>query len=143
MVDALARQSCVVTVRVDLRSDCRRGRVALFVRYIGQLSDQIKDLGVDPNLIPASTDDPGIPGRPDGKRECVTGKVSKVMFDCFGDFEGFVLETCAECRTHHFKSREKGVKDVVLMALKKRLLISVCISRECDGKIVEIIVTRS
>jgi murein tripeptide amidase MpaA len=118
----------------------------VFVRYIDQLSDQVKGLGVDPNLVPASADDPGVPGvpgRPDGKRECITGKVSKVLFDCFGDFEGFVLETCPECRTHHFKSREKGIKDVVLMALRKRLLISVCVSKECDGKILEIIVTRS
>jgi hypothetical protein len=112
----------------------------VFVRYIGQLSDQIKGLGVDPDSVPASADDPGIPGRPDGKRECFMGKVSEVIFDCFGDFEGFVLETCDECHRHHFRTRERGIKKLVLRACKESLLISVCVSKECDGKIGEIIV---
>jgi Zinc carboxypeptidase len=112
----------------------------VFVRYIGQLSDQIKGLGVDPDSIPASADDPGIPGRPEDKHDCFTGKVTEVVFDCFGDFEGFVLESCGECRRRHFRAREKGIERLVLRACKEGLLISVCVSRECDGKIREIIV---
>ena len=113
----------------------------VFVRYIGQLSDQIRDLGVDPNSIPPSADDPGIPGRPEGgKLDCSTGKVVEVLFDCFGDFEGFVLETCDECTRHHFKSREKGIKELVLRACIESLLITVCVSKECGGKIRKILV---
>jgi len=111
----------------------------VFVRYIGQLGDQVKGLGVDPDLVPASADDPGIPGRPDGKRDCLTGKVAEVIFDCFGHFEGFVLET-RECRRHHFRTCEKGIRKLVLRACKEGLMISVCVSKECDGKIREIIV---
>jgi hypothetical protein len=111
----------------------------VFVRYIKQLGDQIHGLGVDPGLIPPSPDDPGIPGRPHGvDHDCFTGKVSEVTFDCFGDFEGFVLDTCG--KSHRFKTKEKGIKDLVLMACKDRLLITVCVSRECHGKIRGIIV---
>jgi Zinc carboxypeptidase len=112
----------------------------VFVRYIGQLSDQVKGLGVDPGSVPASADDPGIPGRGvEGERECLTGKVVEVIFDCFGDFEGFVLETC-DCRHHRFNSREKGIRELVLRACHDSLLISVCVSKKCHDKIHEIIV---
>jgi murein tripeptide amidase MpaA len=111
----------------------------VFVRYIKQLGDQIQGLGVDPGLIPATPDDPGIPGRPyDRDRDCFTGKVSEVIFNCFGDFEGFVLATCEKC--HRFKTTEKGIKDLVLVACKERLLITVCVRGECHGQIREIIV---
>ena len=111
----------------------------VFVRYIAQLGDQIKGLGVDPDSVPASADDPGIPGRGVGERDCLTGKVVEVIFDCFGDFEGFVLEAC-DCKRHRFNTREKGIRDLVLRAVKEGLLISVCVSKECHGKIHEIIV---
>ena len=114
----------------------------VFVRYIGQLSDQIKDLGVDPDQVPATADDPGIPGRPAEDRECVTGKVVEVIFDCFGDFDGFVLETC-ECKRHRFDTRERGIGELVLRACAEGLLISVCVNRKCDGKISKIIVRAS
>jgi murein tripeptide amidase MpaA len=111
----------------------------VFLRYIAQLGDQIKGLGIDPGVIPPSLDDPGIPGRPhEGERDCYTGKVSEVIFNCFGDFEGFVLETCGEC--HRFKSTEKGIKEIVLRACKERLLITVCVVKKCDRTIHEIIV---
>jgi hypothetical protein len=96
----------------------------VFVRYIGTFSDQLSGLGIDPILIPPSQDDPGIPGRrPEPKEHCYTGKVSEVIFDCFGDFSGFVLKSCeASC---HFTTSEKGIGDLVLRACKDRLWISV------------------
>jgi len=111
----------------------------VFVRWIRQLGDQIRDLGVDPDSIPPSADDPGIPGRPDaGKVDCMTGKVSEVIFDCFGDFEGFVIETCDGCR--RFASRKKGVSELVLRACKDGLTITVCVKKGSKGHIHEIIV---
>lgn len=114
----------------------------VFVRYIKQLGDQVRDLGVDPDLVPASPDDPGIPGRPVEERDCVTGKVVEVIYDCFGDFDGFVLETC-DCKRHRFDTRKKGIGEVVLRACTEGHLISVCVSRKCNGKISEIIVKAS
>ena len=34
----------------------------MFVRYLDQLGDQIAGLGLDPGQIPATPDDPGLPG---------------------------------------------------------------------------------
>jgi Zinc carboxypeptidase len=112
----------------------------VFVRYIGQLADQIKDLGVDPGLIPPSADDPGIPGRPvgEGNIECVTGTVTEVRFDCYGRFEGFLLETC-DCRFYDFFSKEKGIRELVIRACNEGLLITVCVDNNCNRKITGII----
>jgi hypothetical protein len=111
---------------------------AIFVRYIGQLSGQISGLGIDPTLIPPSQDDPGVPGHPHHPHlHCFTGKVSEVIFDCFGDFSGFYLETC-ETR-HHFKTAEKGIGELVLRACKDRFLITVRL-HDKDPRIRELIV---
>jgi hypothetical protein len=97
----------------------------VFVRYLSQLSDQITGLGVDPSLIPASPDDPGLPGEPHvGKPQNITGKIREVIFDCFGDFMGFVLESCSD--RHHIRSHERGVAEIVLRACRERCTVTVC-----------------
>jgi len=111
----------------------------VFERCIDQLGEKIRGLGVDPGLIPPSADDPGIPWQTPGeKHDCFTGKVREVFFDCFGDFVGFVLETCRDC--HHFHSREKRIGDIVLLASKERLLLTVCTEEGCLERIRKIIV---
>jgi len=50
-----------------------------------------------------------------------TGKVCEVLFDCFGDFTGFVLDDCCERRI--YESRERQIGDLVLRALKERLTV--------------------
>lgn len=98
----------------------------VFERYLSQLGDQIAGLGVDPSLIPASPDDPGLPGdRQLEKRRRITGKVREVIFDCFGDFKGFVLESCSD--DHYIRSDEKGVAEIVLRACHKRCTVTVCL----------------
>jgi hypothetical protein len=104
----------------------------VFARYISQLGDQVKGLGVDPILIQPSPDDPGLPGDPHQEKPIWrTGKVCEVVFDCFGDFEGFVLESCEE--RHRFRSNEKGIATLALKACRDRLLISICV-KEQRGK---------
>jgi hypothetical protein len=111
----------------------------VFVRYIGQLGDQVGDLGVDPELVPVSADDPGIPVRPySGEVDCQTGKIAEVIFDCFGDFQGFALETCDG--RFRYASREKGIAELVLRACRERLTISVCVKKASRERIHEIIV---
>jgi hypothetical protein len=100
------------------------------------LGDQITGLGVDSSLIPASPDDPGLTGEPHaGKPEQITGKVREVIFDCFGDFRGFVLESC--CDHYHIRSHERGVAEIVLRACHERSTVTVSIG---EHGILEIIV---
>jgi hypothetical protein len=95
----------------------------VFDRYIRQLAAQIAGLGLDPSQIPASADDPGLPGEQPGDRDRLTGKVCEVIFDCFGDLEGFVLETCTG--KHHFKTTRASLTKLLLTACRKQLTIAV------------------
>jgi hypothetical protein len=107
----------------------------VFVRYLNQLGDQIAGLGLDPSLIPASPDDPGLPDEVHpGKPEQLTGKVREVIFDCFGDFKGFILESC--CDRHHIKSEEKGIAEVVLRACREGCTVTVCFDEHGLRKII-------
>lgn len=105
----------------------------VFERYVGQLGAQVGGLGVDPSQVPPSADDPGLPGRGQhghGTVECVCGKVCEVVYDCFGEFVGFVLADCGE--RHDFSSREPGIERLVLRACRERLTLEVCLDRDRD-----------
>jgi hypothetical protein len=63
----------------------------VFQRYLQQLGGRVTDLGGDPSTIEPSPS--GEPGRPKpGEGRCPTGMVVGLIFDDFGDFEGFVLD---------------------------------------------------
>ncbi len=94
----------------------------VLLRYIDQIAGRVDGLGGDPAAIP-----PNLlgyqPGRPHhGFRE-FTGKVTEVMFDCSGDFTGFVLDDC--CERVVFESREKEIGELALRALHDRLRLTV------------------
>lgn len=104
----------------------------VFARYIAQLGGQVAGLGVDPSKIPASPDDPGLPDQPKpGKPDHITGKICEVIFDCFGELEGFVLETCSG--RHHFKTTEASLEKLLLRACHERLTISVYLGDTCES----------
>jgi hypothetical protein len=109
----------------------------VFQRYLSQLGEQITGLGIDASLVPASLDDPGLPGETDlftpGK---ITGKVREVFFDCFGDFKGFQLETCSS--SHYIPSNERGIEDIVLRACRKRCTLTICFNK--SGRLHQIII---
>ena len=50
-----------------------------------------------------------------------------MLFDCFGDFEGFVLDTCSG--STRFLAREKGIGEIILRACRERLAVSVFVER--------------
>ncbi len=106
-------------------------------RYISYLSARVDGLGGDSNSIQPSPN--GVPpGEGPGKHEQFTGRVEEVLFDCFGEFEGFVLVGCSERRA--FKCCEPGIRDLVLRACRERLTISVLAA--CKGAKIERLVVK-
>ena len=100
----------------------------VLVRYIEQIAGRVDGLGGDADGIPPSLSGYR-PARPpvsppcDDDRQTFTGKVCEVVFDCFGDFAGFVIDDC--CERHEFHSREREIGDLALRALKERLTLMV------------------
>jgi triosephosphate isomerase len=62
------------------------------------------------------------------KHRVYTGKVCEVLYDCFGEFEGFVLESCERRRTFH--TRAKGIESVALRACREQLTQMVIVEEE-------------
>ena len=108
-------------------------------RYITYISDRVAGLGGDPNAIPPSAS--GAPISVIGKRKArsYTGKVCEVIYDCFGEFEGFVLESC--CERHSFKSCERGIGELVLRACRERLVATVVVEEPPQNRIREIVIS--
>jgi len=108
-------------------------------RYISYIAGRVAGLGGDPTAIPPSLDGAPVEIRDRCKEvlEC-TGKVAEVIFDCFGDFDGFVLDGCCEvCR---FRTREREIGELVLRALKDRLLVCVYVLARDRSKIQRIVI---
>ncbi len=105
----------------------------VLLRYIEQIAGRVDGLGGNANAIPPSLGGylPGRhhPGHLPGRRPCdedlteFTGKVREVVFDCAGEFAGFVLDDCCEHRA--YESREAQIGDLVLRALQERLTLMV------------------
>jgi hypothetical protein len=107
-------------------------------RYIGYIEGRVRGLGGDPDKIPPSLD--GAPHKHGPPRDRLiehTGKVSEVVYDCFGDFEGFVLCDCDE--PQKFSTREPAIEKIALRACRRRLWLSVFVGRH-DRKIRKLII---
>jgi hypothetical protein len=98
-------------------------------RYIEYVSGRVDGSGGNASAIPPSLE--GFPAKGHGKGhehddEQVrkhTGKIAGLIFDRFGDFEGFLLDT--EDGETKFFSREKDMKDLAERAWRERLRITV------------------
>ncbi|RKG64966.1 hypothetical protein D7V80_24905 [Corallococcus sp. CA054B] len=116
-------------------------------RYVELVADKVRALGGDPFIVPATPDGasplpgteyekPGIteddwPGEAEGlappetvKPGIFTGKVSGLLFDHFGDFEGFTLESHDGSHQRLF-SREAAIHDLAKAAWIERNVMSV------------------
>ena len=114
----------------------------VLVRYIGQIAGRVDGLGGNAPAIPPSLGGYRPPRKPIGRPceediEEFTGKVCEVVFNCFGDFVGFVMDDCCEHRT--FESRKREIGDLALRALKERLTLIVVTAGK-DHKIVRLVV---
>jgi hypothetical protein len=94
-------------------------------RYIKYCSARVDGLGGNSSQVPPSlTWTPPLPGEGGEPHEGeLCGKVAEVLFDCHGEFEGFVLDDCCERRL--VESRERGVADLVLRACRENLTVCV------------------
>jgi hypothetical protein len=102
----------------------------VFNRYVDQVAGRVKGMGGNPDQIKPS---PRGDGKPDQDKAgpVVIGKVLEVIFDGFGDFEGFVVAAGEERRT--FRTREPGIAKVALRAGKDRWLVIVHLDEDADS----------
>jgi hypothetical protein len=115
-------------------------------RYVQYLVGRLEVIGGDPSKVPASYNwHPLAPGRhrhpgggyghhhpihPGHRDDAVCGKVVEVLFDCHGEFEGFVLAEC--CSGRLVQSRERSVGELVLRAARERLTVCVKFCEESE-----------
>jgi hypothetical protein len=103
----------------------------VFARYVGIVGDRLKALGGDPDTIKPSPGDRGQPGgiHPPGEvRVQYIGKVSSLVYDRFGDFQGFTLDT--EDGERSFRSHEPAVEHLARLAWSDRFLVKVVVERD-------------
>ena len=108
----------------------------VFERYIDVIGGRVKTFGGDPTKVQPSPG--GHPhGRPDHgphhpphaeERTAHIGKISGLIFDRYGDFEGFILETDEEERPYY--SREREIETIAERAWHERLRIKVLAERD-------------
>jgi hypothetical protein len=101
----------------------------VMIRYLAQLGEVITGLGGNPGQIkPSPTGQvPGLPGRPAGPDQDgheVIGKVEGIIYDHFGDFDGFILETETGQRLR-FSSREGPMLGLIRLAWAERTRVAV------------------
>ncbi len=116
----------------------------VFKRYVKFIEGRVRGFGGDPGkILPSPIGDvPGWPVRARGddsephrhgkyhdgfdllEGPHYTGKVTGVIYDRFGDFEGFVLLTVGG-HERRFRSREDEIEDLVHRAWLERILITV------------------
>jgi hypothetical protein len=102
-----------------------------FRRYLAVIAGRVSAFGGDPSLIlPSPTGDgKQKPGPEEGEeQEGFRGKIGGLIFDRFGDFEAFLLDT--EDGERKFFSREKDVAVLVERAWRERLQITVWAERD-------------
>jgi len=103
----------------------------VFHRYLQQIAGRVTVFGGDPgDILPSPTGEgrKHHPHHEHEKRRAHTGKVAGLIFDRFGDFEGFLLDT--EDGERKFFSREKEIEELAERAWHARLRITVF--AECD-----------
>jgi len=66
----------------------------------------------------------GLDAPADAKPDIWSGKISGLLFDHFGDFEGFTLETYGGAHSRFF-SRESAIHDLALNAWRERYVVTV------------------
>ena len=102
----------------------------VFSRYVDLIGDRVRELGGDPNTIEPSPDgsgvgvQPGEGGLPEPERtRRHDGKITGLIYDCFGDFSGFLLDECGVETA--FEAREHQIEALARVAWGERIAITV------------------
>lgn len=121
----------------------------VFQRYVGQISGRVQGFGGDPGkILPSPTGTvPGMghqpsPGKGAGHRREYTGKVDGVTYDRFGDFQGFILLT-EHGEERVFAASEGKIEELVRVAWRERILITVFAERHDPHRPVSIVLRRA
>jgi hypothetical protein len=106
-------------------------------RYVRDVAMRVDGFGGNSVSVKPSLD--GVPTKIAVHEKLVEyrGKVSEVVYNCFGDLEGFALDKCCT-KPHLFKCTEKSVGELVSRACKERWTIAVFVNEKQDDKICEI-----
>jgi hypothetical protein len=106
-------------------------------RYIIYLSGRVDGMGGDAGKInPSPLGYWELPGKQVEPVVTHKGKVSRVIFDCYGEFEGFVLSECCD-KKHTFRACDKGMQEIILRAFKERHHISLLTNKN-NGSITKV-----
>jgi hypothetical protein len=105
-------------------------------RYIDYVADRVDGSGGNAGSIEPSPT--GVPLRSGHGEVEFTGKVCEVTYNCFGEFDGFVLSGCNE--SHSFTSCEHAIGEVVLRVLRERLTVTVVVEGGRKKKICRLII---
>lgn len=115
----------------------------IFERLVAEYSDRLTGLGIDPNEIAPSPDGTGEAPQDDpapddclGSDEmgenstihCYTGRIFKLRYDCFGDFEGFSLSSCDN--EWVFSACKKGLEKLLVTACEDEVKVTVRVKIE-------------
>jgi hypothetical protein len=107
-------------------------------RYVSYIAARVDGMGGNSDKIAPSSNGITVKDLVKELEYEYTGKVCEVLFDCFGDFEGFTLRDCN--KTHIFKVREHSIKDVVIRACKEQLLLSVYVEAKHENRICKLVI---
>jgi hypothetical protein len=114
--------------RLEVTPPAHRWRRVLEL-YLEQISGRVQGFGGDPGaVLPSpqgwvSRQKPGH-GEPGEERHGHTGKIAGIIYDRFGDFEGFLLRT-REGQEMSFKGREQEIEELIYRAWTERMVVKV------------------
>jgi Pro-kumamolisin, activation domain/Subtilase family len=112
----------------------------VFQRYLQAIAERVQALGGDPTkILPSPTGEGRLEAPlPEERRMALTGKIAGLIFDRFGDFEGFLLDT--EDGEHRFLSRERDVEALAERVWRERLRLTVRVAPDEPHRALNVIV---